>query len=162
MTAVQHNPFKELRRKALTPVNEEFTSKHGLYSKVDIPDHEREIIVRLINKFFDNVQVASDTHITVVYSDKNPISFEKALELIGNDTEGYPYECILGELEVVVGHDNASYLIMNVTSDQLVRLNKKWVDIGFTPKTFPEYKPHITIHHPLLKLCLVRHCQSHR
>jgi hypothetical protein len=89
--------------------------------------------------------LVDDLHCTIVYAKSCKIG--SRIPFIDKHTRisAYGYK-----LEFWEGHDFEGYIVLHLRSDDLTALNKKFVDGGFKP-TFNEYKPHITLAHPVSK-----------
>lgn len=118
---------------------------NGLYVSV-IPNLQQFWeYMRSIKLIIQNIEFVTDPHITIVYSDK-VISDEYANQtFLKAQKFNFIRRAIPNKIEFWEGHDDKWYLCLVLLKDNLELLNQIYVKAGYTPKTFPEFKPHITL-----------------
>lgn len=129
-------------------------SSSGLYVELKLhPTSFGGVLKRLRKVVNDNIDhdviklvEPHALHVTGIYSpDKNVHIREQKR----NSKPAVIHEAVVKAVSMF-GKDNDT-LVLELESESLDNLHKKWLDLGAEP-TFPEYKPHITIALPPCKV----------
>jgi len=112
-----------------------YTGTDGFYSCCK-PTEESIQILQNLSKELDLPDIdGKDFHCTLMYSPSVP---KKVLRF------NKPYHAFLGNLELMVGHDDKEYLIANLDCELMRSHHQHYRNAGCKP-TFEDYKPHVTL-----------------
>lgn len=121
-------------------VHHAFTGNNGLYASFQFDKDSVEALALIATRLglpFD----PSDMHVTVMYSKQAPEY--GALYLLESDLGAVGSAVITG-IDHWVGHDERTYIVLRLQSEQLAQMNAKLVRCGAMP-TFIPYVPHVTL-----------------
>lgn len=125
--------FKEFLQEAIVDCPQ------GIFAKVLLTTDS----TNALTAFFANLPLVDDLHATLIYS-KTPA---KQADLPNID-KATRYKAKATELLHWPGHDNEGYIVLKLESEELHDAHQLFRNAGLTP-TFPDYKPHITLVHPV-------------
>lgn len=112
---------------------------HGIFAKV-LPTTET---VKTLTEVFSMLPIVDDLHATLMFS-KTPA---RSVDLPDIDKHTR-YMARALELLHWPGHDKEGYIVLALASDALQEAHKLFRNAGLEP-TFPDYKPHVTMVHPV-------------
>jgi hypothetical protein len=129
--------FKQFIKEAL------IDCPNGIFVKV-LPTIQSIVeIKRRFQQLESRQSMLDDLHATLMYSKTsiNNIILPHVDKNARFNAEGT-------SLEFWPGHDNEGYVVMKLSSPDLVTLNSKFRDAGLVG-TFPNYSPHVSLLHPV-------------
>jgi hypothetical protein len=120
----------------------EYTAKSGLYCAA-LLDKASETLLRDFCKSCDIEDLDKNLHCTIMYSPDKVISIKEAATF-----PRLTYKARVSNFTWWLGHDKEGYLVAELVCPALKHSHDVLIDVG-AKSTFDEYKPHITVKHPL-------------
>lgn len=112
----------------------EYTGNNGCYSAAMPNERSKEILV-LLGKMLGYEIDPGTLHCTLVYS-------KKPLTKVPEKIKKFEAKCI--EVKHWKGHDNKTYIVANLESEDLNNANKRLTELG-AEHSFDDYTPHVTL-----------------
>lgn len=119
-----------------------YTGQHGLYVYRQVLNNgelEQFGVRSGLRDSFTQTEM-DELHCTVIYSGDS-------LPVHAQPDQGTVEATAVG-IDVWEGHDGSGYLVLLLSSDHLQTGHQRWRDLGWQPKTYYEYNPHVTLQTP--------------
>jgi hypothetical protein len=129
---------------------------HGIFIEVTPTNNTIRRLCGYFYEFEEFVPLLDDFHCTLLYS--NTPAYNIELPYVSSDDR---FSAVATGLSHWPGQEGKGYIVLNLESPALRALNKKFTDAGFKG-TFPDYKPHVSLIHPVPDFEKIRSIFDHR